>query len=470
MGNMLWKQVVKRIALLMVFMLAASSFVCLLPAKAEGVTIVVPDDYGSIGEAFANARDGDIVFVKKGTYDGPENQTITINKSLTIVGEDPNTTIVNFLPPLVPMAIFTYEYLGYTNPLIIQADGVKITGLTLKTPGGSILTQGQTIELENDSLNTALIINGNNSKIVNNTFSTQSYSVNIYSAYCNIANNTLNGVNCHGAYNVIATNYITGSQNEGLIQIEGISNIVYSNQINGNGWYGIQVNNANETIIAKNDITGCYGIRMEKANNSNVCANSIIDYSGIDLVSGNGNKFYGNQLENNTLGIRLGFDQTDTSRKHGSRTANNIVFHNNFIDNKEQALDWNWLGTNQWDKDGEGNYWSDYNGIDWTFDGIGDSPYKLEIAKSFYAEATQSQDNHPLTQPYDVNTVEVLLPEWAQYSETPSKKMDNPFPTALTATAAAMSVALITLVVYRAKTRKNKRTTFGEPVEIKSIR
>lgn len=58
--------------------------------NAVSKTIVVPDDYPTIADAIGNATDDDTVFVKSGTYTG----TITVNKSITLAGENPKTTIL----------------------------------------------------------------------------------------------------------------------------------------------------------------------------------------------------------------------------------------------------------------------------------------------------------------------------------------------------------------------------------------
>jgi len=53
----------------------------LTPAHSAGVTIKVPDDYGTIQEAVDAAADGDTIMVKSGTYD--ENLSITEGITLT---------------------------------------------------------------------------------------------------------------------------------------------------------------------------------------------------------------------------------------------------------------------------------------------------------------------------------------------------------------------------------------------------
>jgi parallel beta-helix repeat protein len=59
--------------------------------KSEPVTIVVPDDYSTIQEAINAASDGDTVFVRNGTY----YEHVCVNKTVSIVGQDRNTTTID---------------------------------------------------------------------------------------------------------------------------------------------------------------------------------------------------------------------------------------------------------------------------------------------------------------------------------------------------------------------------------------
>ena len=54
-------------------------------------TIFVPDDYPTIQEAINAASDGDTVFVRNGTY----YENIVVNKTVSLVGEDRSTTIID---------------------------------------------------------------------------------------------------------------------------------------------------------------------------------------------------------------------------------------------------------------------------------------------------------------------------------------------------------------------------------------
>ena len=77
--------------LLLIFSLVVISISDVEIAKAEPTTIVVPNDYSTIQDAIDNAVEGDTIFVKTGVYD----EILQIEKSLSLVGEDQETTIIN---------------------------------------------------------------------------------------------------------------------------------------------------------------------------------------------------------------------------------------------------------------------------------------------------------------------------------------------------------------------------------------
>jgi nitrous oxidase accessory protein len=110
----------KRFASFIVLLLFLSVFMVSFPQirkiKAESRTIVVPDDYATIQEAITNVNFGGSVFVKTGSYGG----NLVIRKSLSLIGEDKDTTIIRS------------GHTG-TNILIDQEDNVTITGFTIKS-------------------------------------------------------------------------------------------------------------------------------------------------------------------------------------------------------------------------------------------------------------------------------------------------------------------------------------------------
>jgi parallel beta-helix repeat protein len=139
-------------------------------------------------------------------------------------------------------------------------------------------------------------------------------------------------------------------------------------------------------------------------------------YRGI-LIQSSYNNVSGNTLGKNTCGIEL------------SSSSSNRIYHNNFIDNKYQALVSSDSLNNVWD-DGYpsgGNYWINYTGVDANGDGIGDSPYVIDA---------NNRDNFPLMTPYPyysgdinrdgvVNSKDLILFSQA-YGSTPSSPKWNP--------------------------------------------
>jgi hypothetical protein len=62
--------------------------------EAGSKIIVVPEDSPQFRKQLATAADGDIVLVKNGFYLIDETSTIVINKTLSLIGEDPASTVI----------------------------------------------------------------------------------------------------------------------------------------------------------------------------------------------------------------------------------------------------------------------------------------------------------------------------------------------------------------------------------------
>ncbi|MDZ7661313.1 nitrous oxide reductase family maturation protein NosD [Thiohalophilus sp.] len=76
------------------------------------------------------------------------------------------------------------------------------------------------------------------------------------------------------------------------------------------------------------------------------------------------NEIHNNTFANSGIGIHL-----------TAGSVNNQIYNNNFMKNRTQVK---YVATNtqEWSKDGRGNYWTDYLGWDLDADGVGDRPYQ----------------------------------------------------------------------------------------------
>jgi parallel beta-helix repeat protein len=190
--------------------------------------------------------------------------------------------------------------------------------------------------------------------------------------------------NCCGFYvisqgNNISNNNIVNNLRMNGIYLDGASyNTIYGNLIENNNYHGIRLEYTSHNIIMNNRIVNNRGFGILLAD------------SGENLLIGNTVK----QSFNDGLSL-------------GDNCVNNTIFHNNFIDNPENAYD----GTgNTWDNGSSGNYWSDYNGSDKNGDGIGDSPYQIP--------GNKSQDRYPLMKPYGEQTLDIKIMRTGRFGVT----------------------------------------------------
>lgn len=99
---------------------ASSSLDRMISFQPSDLTIVVPDDYGTIQEAIDNAKEGYTIFVRSGVY----NEQVSITKdNIALIGEDPKHTIIDSYNQGRPG--FAVIYIGY-------ASNVRISRFTIK--------------------------------------------------------------------------------------------------------------------------------------------------------------------------------------------------------------------------------------------------------------------------------------------------------------------------------------------------
>jgi parallel beta-helix repeat protein len=238
-----------------------------------------------------------------------------------------------------------YEHVTIDKPLTLQGEN------TSSIIDGSNTGHVVTITADNVNISGFTIQNsgpgwGDNGLYANN------------SKWCNISHNILihNGhglwLDNHSDNNILTANNV--SHNLVGIAISNCgNNIVTSNYVFSSMYCGIALSCASSNIIADNNASNNeYGIWLDWSTNATVT---------------------GNALTSNLYGIHL------------NHSDDNIIFHNNIINNTQQTEIIN--STSIWDADFEGNYWNNHDGLDTDKDGIANNPYIIDA---------NNTDNYPL--------------------------------------------------------------------------
>ena len=180
-----------------------------------------------------------------------------------------------------------------------------------------------------------------------------------------------NGIEIYSNFNNISNNIISNNWNAGLIISYSSNNTIIGNDVSNSG-SGINLFFSRDNIISDNSII---------SNN----------YEGIYFYRSKNNTILENKISDNGIGISI----------HFQLCYQNIFYHNNFIENDQQAYDG---GDNIWDNEYPscGNYWSDYNGSDKDGDGVGDVPYKI---------SGERVDRFPLIESYGMTALRISLRE-----------------------------------------------------------
>lgn len=288
-----------------------------LPDNARATTLYVggtgPGNYTTIQGAIDNASHGDTIFVYNGTY----HEGLVINKTLSLKGEDRNTTIIEtdsfniaiqVSADWVNITRFSVNRGGMTSPIpgifLDYASNCYIADNNISGSGMGILllpSENNTVAHNNVSNNNfgIYLMYTNNSRIIGNTALNNEYNgiVLYYSNNNTIANNTASD-NPHGILlsysesNTLSNNLMV---NDGIyIYGPSLSNwnthtIGDSNTVNGKPvryWKdivgGSVPSDAGQVILAN-----CTGVVVEDQNVSNGSVGVLLGFSSENTISNN---------------------------------------------------------------------------------------------------------------------------------------------------------------------------------------
>lgn len=447
----------KSAALLVVLvLLLASCLTVSLSVKAEHRTIIVPDDYPTVSLAIQNANSGDIISVKTGKY---HEESINIDKSISLIGEGTEKTILELNPPLVQTCYLHNLLWIRATAITISADAVKLQGFTIDLPSDDYgISSG--IHAVGDEISIVDNVLGNNSiylrgSKLNVTRTSTPEALEVVGSNLSVINNTIGKtLKIQGFYNVVSKNQVGSGYYWDGIHLNGSNNCIV-----GNSFSSMEIEDSNSNYIVGNFFANLDMAQYDKGgcNDNVISKNQVIGSGrindGIWLYDGGNNTFSGNSIRNCENGLTLGTSY--------STAASNLIYLNNFVNNTNHVicLSGSNHNVNRFDNGVKGNFYDDYEGNDANWDGVGDSPYTVQ--ETHWDEELQHdvtivffQDNCPLMTPFDIESLQVELPEWAGTVVTTDSDSE-PFPSMpLLAVAVAVVIVAAGLLVYFKKRRK----------------
>jgi parallel beta-helix repeat protein len=217
--------------------------------RKEKTQIQVIGSRGYIQDLIDNASDGDTIFIPSGIY----YENIIINKTISLIGEDKDTTIIDG------------EFNG--DVVSISADWVNISGFTIQNggneeggPGIDITSAHNTIIGNIITHNSyGIILRGSHNSIKNNIITYNSWDgIHIAGGNNNniignlISSNYRYGIHLHSNNSTIAGNIINLDSNVGMHIIESKGNLIERNDINLENRI-IELDRSSKNIITKNN-------------------------------------------------------------------------------------------------------------------------------------------------------------------------------------------------------------------------
>ena len=260
-----------------------------IASTESGTVIHVPLNFTTIQAAVDNANSSDTIVISSGTY----RENLIIDKSLTLIGEDRDTTIV--------------DGLGFGDAISIRSDSVTITSLTVINNGTGIRT--------------AIAVNHHGGIIVDATKLAGSYyalslvvcSNSIFSNNI-IINNTYGIELIYTDNNVFSNNTISGNSEGIAFDSTNRLNVFFGNTLSNNGEGAVIRGSTNETLFYHNNFLDQITIETEEQNlqnwNQSGEGNYWSSYKGQDFYSGQ----YQNETGSDGIGdtpLVLPEDQAD---------------------------------------------------------------------------------------------------------------------------------------------------------------
>jgi len=341
--------------------------------QANTITVCKSCKIKTIKEAVSIAKDGDSIFIKKGTY--KEQSIIIINKSIHLIGED--------------NPVIDGEFKG--TIIKVTASNFSIEGLTLMNVGQSytkdfaaiLVSRSKQFVLKNITLKNVffgfLIEKSHYGTVLNNTITSHAEN----------EANSGNGIHMwHCSHMKIQNNKVSGLRDG--IYFEFVKNSTISNNVSQNNIrYGLHFMFSNNNTYFKNEFKHNGAGVAVMFSKYIIMHDNVFHYNwgmasyGLLLKEIYDAQIENNTFEQNTIGINVEncsridytknkFIRNGWALKFSGGCYKNIFERNDFLYNAFDLSYNSQLNNNRF----ENNYWSDYTGYDLNKDGIGDVPYR----------------------------------------------------------------------------------------------
>jgi len=380
--------------------------------------------YDTIQEAIDDSEtlNGHTLWVESGVY----HENVNVYKSLTLIGENPLTTIIDS------------DNVG--TVLSVNADNVSVVRFTVRNSGllaptygddcgvflnhtiGSNISQclvtnnrigiylffskGNVVErnvVSSSHENGVLLWYSGNNVLEKNEISNNSYNFGVFGGSFSDFNNVIDTSNTVDEKPI---QYLIGVEDEvfdnqtdtGVLYLINSINVTVRNlnlTRNGHGVFCYNITNSGiENVTASGN---SYGIYLQDSSDNFIRNSDCFEnWVGICLQDSDRNVIESNTAGNCEKGISL--YEADNNNIRGNTVFNNLygirffsshlneISHNNVVENSEQvSLYFSYQNT--WDNGFEGNFWSDYVGPDTNKDGLGDVNQIIDNA---------NKDHYPL--------------------------------------------------------------------------
>ena len=255
--------------------------------------------YSSIQEAINNANEGAAIFVSSGLY----IEHVTVNKSIALVGESKDTTII--------------DGAGGGTIFYVKANNISISDFTIRYCGCACSGYcGVYVEGYHHNVNITnnhIVFNGYGIKIDG--------TQRIIIAYNNITNNNSWSTVIYNSSNILMLENII-TNNLGGIDIENSTDTTVSSNTISNSIYGTWMSKSdNNTFFGNTFSSNTGGTHVEQSNNNSVFRNNFVGNSyhafSLDSVS-----FWDNGLEGN---FWSGYNGTDLSSPYQNVTGSDGI-------------------------------------------------------------------------------------------------------------------------------------------------